>query len=76
VQSRRRLEREACPNVELMWLLGRLVPEHKTVADFQKDNGRAIGKACARFVTLCREMGLLVNASVAINLSAVPRLLS
>ena len=67
VQSSRRLEREAGRNVELMWLLGRLVPDHKTVADFRKDNGRAIRQVCARFVELCREMGLLVNASVAID---------
>ena len=58
VQSSRRLEREAGRNVELMWLLGRLVPDHKTVADFRKDNGRAIGKVCPRFVELCREMVL------------------
>jgi len=67
VQSSRRLEREAGGNVELMWLLGRLVPDHKTVADFRKDNGRAIRKVCARFVELCREMGLLATASVAID---------
>jgi transposase len=67
VQSSRRLEREACRNVEMMWLLGRLVPDHKTVADFRKDNGRAIRKVCARFVELCREMGLLAKASVAID---------
>src|SRR5713101_7893503 len=67
VQSSRRLEREAGRNVEVMWLLGRLVADHKTVADFRKDNGRAIGKVCARFVELCREMGLLTKASVAID---------
>jgi transposase len=67
VQSSRRLESEAGRNVELMWLLGRLVPDHKTVADFRKDNGSAIRKVCARFVELCREMGLLVKASVAID---------
>jgi transposase len=67
VQSSRRLEREAGRNVEMMWLLGRLVPDHKTVADFRKDNGRAIRKVCARFVELCREMGLLEKASVAID---------
>ena len=39
VQSSRRLEREAGRNVEVMWLLGRLVPDHKTIADFRKDNG-------------------------------------
>jgi len=67
VQSSRRLEREAGRNVEVMWLLGRLVPDHKTVADFRKDNGRAIRKVCARFVELCRAMGLLATASVAID---------
>src|SRR5215831_19068831 len=67
VQSSRRLEREAGRNVEMMWLLGRLVPDHKTIADFRKDNGRSIRKVCARFVELCREMGLLVQASVAID---------
>src|SRR5215469_6493762 len=67
VQSSRRLEREAGRNVEVMWLLGRLVPDHKTVADFRKDNGGAIRKVCARFVELCREMGLLATASVAIG---------
>lgn len=67
VQSSRRLEREASRNVEMIWLLGRLVPDHKTVADFRKDNGRSIRKVCARFVDLCREMGLLMKASVAID---------
>jgi len=67
VQSSRRLEREAGRNVELMWLLGRLAPDHKTIADFRKDNGVALRKVCARFVELCREMGLLATASVAID---------
>src|ERR1700732_3776252 len=67
VQSSRRLEREAGRNVEAMWLLGRLAPDHKTIADFRKDNGLALRKVCARFVELCREMGLLATASVAID---------
>ena len=67
VQSSRRLEREAGRNVEVMWLLGRLIADHKTVADFRKDNGPAIRRVCARFVELCREMGLLATASVAID---------
>src|SRR5260370_16945245 len=50
-----------------MWLAGRLVPDHKTIADFRKDNGPAIRKVCAQFVALCREMGLLTKASVAID---------
>ena len=67
VQSSRRLEREAGRNVEVMWLTGRLVPDHKTIADFRKDNGRAIRQVCARFVVLCRTMGLFTEASVAID---------
>jgi hypothetical protein len=67
VQSSRRLEREAGRNLEVMWLLGRLVPDHKTIADFRKDNGDGIKKVCARFVELCRRMGLLSTASLAID---------
>lgn len=67
VQSSRRLEREAGRNIEVMWLLGRLVPDHKTIADFRKDNGKAIRKVCSRFVELCRRIGLLATASVAID---------
>jgi hypothetical protein len=50
-----------------MWLLGRLVPDHKTIADFRKDNGGAIREVCARFVELCRQLGLFADASVAID---------
>jgi transposase len=67
VHSSRRLEREAGRNLEVMWLTGRLVPDHKTIADFRKDNGPAIKKVCAQFVALCRKMGLLAKASVAID---------
>jgi transposase len=67
VQSSRRLEREAGRNVEVMWLTGRLAPDHKTIADFRRDNGRAIREVCARFVALCRSIGLLTQASVAID---------
>ncbi|MEQ1717799.1 MAG: IS1182 family transposase [Hyphomicrobium sp.] len=67
VQSSRRLEREANRNVEVMWLTRRLAPDHKTIADFRKDNGASIRKVCARFVELCRRLGLLSVASVAID---------
>ncbi len=67
VQSSRRLEREAGRNVEVMWLCGRLVPDHKTIADFRKECGPAIRKVCAQFVALCRRLGLLAAASVAID---------
>lgn len=67
VQSSRRLEREAGRNVEVMWLTGRLAPDHKTIADFRRDNGTAIRQVCTRFVSLCRSLGLLAEASVAID---------
>ena len=67
VQSSRRLEREGGRNVEVMWLTGRLAPDHKTIADFRKDNGPAIRKVCAQFVAICRAIGLLTTASVAID---------
>jgi transposase len=67
VQSSRRLQRETGRNLEVIWLLGRLVPDDKTIADFRKDNGSAIRKVCAQFVALCRDMGLLTKASVAID---------
>ncbi len=54
-------------NVEVMWLTGRLAPDHKTIADFRKDNGRAIRKVCSRFVVLCRRLDLFTEACVAID---------
>ena len=67
IPSSRRLEREAARNVELMWLTGRLAPDHKTIADFRRDNGEALRKVCSRFVLLCRKLGLLGDAVVAID---------
>ena len=67
VQSSRRLEREAERNVEVMWLLGRLVPDHKTIADFRKDNGAALRKVGAHFVEICRQMDLFTTTTVAID---------
>ena len=67
IQSSRRLERECGRNLELIWLTGRLKPDFKTIADFRKDNGPAIRRVCAQFITLCRQLGLLAKASVAID---------
>lgn len=67
VGSSRRLEKEAGRNVEVMWLTGRLVPDHKTIADFRKENGPAIRKTCARFVELCRRIGVVAAGTVAID---------
>jgi transposase len=67
IASSRRLEREAARNVEVMWLTGRLAPDHKTIADFRRDNGPAIRKVCSRIVLLCRKMGLFGDSVVAID---------
>jgi transposase len=67
IQSSRRLENEAQRNVELMWLTGRLMPDFKTIADFRKDNGKAIRRVCRQFVVLCRQLGLFSEALVAID---------
>jgi transposase len=67
LQSSRRLERETQRNIELMWLVGRLAPDFKTIADFRKDNGAAIQSVCRQFVELCRKLGLFTRAVVAID---------
>ncbi|MGA7949792.1 MAG: transposase, partial [Thiobacillaceae bacterium] len=67
LQSSRRLEREAQRNVELMWLTGRLAPDFKTIANFRKDNGKAIRNVCRQFVVLCQQLGLFTEALVAID---------
>ena len=67
VQSSRRLEREAQRNVELMWLLSRLAPDFKTIADFRKDNSKAIKSVCRAFVLLCKKLELLSIVCVAVD---------
>jgi transposase len=67
IQSSRRLERETQRNVELMWLTGRLTPDFKTIADFRRDNGKAIRNVCRQFIVLCRKLDLFSQSSVAID---------
>ncbi|CAE6947756.1 transposase [Ectopseudomonas oleovorans] len=67
IQSSPRLEREAQRNLELMWLTGRLMPDFKTIANFRKDNGKAIRRVCRQFVVLCQQLGLFSEALVAID---------
>src|ERR1043165_299069 len=67
VRSSRRLEREAQRNVELLWLLGRLTPDFKTIADFRKDNAAGIVGACRSFTLFCRGQGLFGAELVAID---------
>lgn len=67
IQSSRRLERECQRNLELMWLTGRLAPDFKTIADFRRDNGKAIRNVCRQFVVLCRQLDLFSQSLVAID---------
>ena len=67
IQSSRRLEQETQRNIELMWLTARLMPDFKTIANFRKDNGRAIRQVCRQFIVLCRQLNLFSQALVAID---------
>ena len=67
IPSSRRLERETGRNVEMMWLTHRLSPDHKTIAQFRKDNAKAIVAVCREFVGVCRRLSLLTEGEVAID---------
>jgi transposase len=67
IRSSRKLERETHRNVELMWLLGQLRPDFKTIADFRRDNGPALRKVCRQFTLLCKRMDLFGAELVAID---------
>ena len=67
VRSSRRLERECARNVEVMWLLRRLAPDFKTIADFRRDNGTAIVGTCRAFVLFCRDQSLFTVRLVALD---------
>jgi transposase len=67
VRSSRRLEAECKRNVEVMWLLGRLQPDHKSIAEFRRLNSAAIMQACAELVGLARAVGLVRGEWVAID---------
>lgn len=67
IRSSRRLETEAKRNVELMWLLGKLAPDFKSIADFRRDNGAAISRLCREFTLFCVRAGLIKGDLVAID---------
>lgn len=67
IRSSRLLEKEAGRNLELFWLLGKLTPDFKTIADFRKDNRKAIRQVCRAFILLCRDQGLFGGELVAID---------
>jgi transposase len=67
IRSSRRLEREACRNLELIWLLKNLKPGYRTIANFRKENWEALRAANRSFVLLVRELGLICGSVVAID---------
>jgi transposase len=67
VRSSRRLEREACRNLELIWLLKNLKPGYRTIANFRKENWKALKAVNRSFVLLARELGLVGGSLVAID---------
>jgi len=67
VQSSRRLERETQRNVELMWLMNRLTPDFKTIADFRKDNSNAIKGTCRQFIMICKQLNMFADSLVAVD---------
>src|SRR5438445_13848517 len=71
VRSSRMLERETKVNLEVMWLLGKLSPDFKTIADFRRDNLKAIKQVCREFTLLCRKLKLCGGELVAIDGSKV-----
>jgi transposase len=71
LRSSRRLAKACQINTEIIWLLGWLTPDHKTIADFRRDNHRGITGACTGFVRFCREAGLFGGKSAVIDGSKI-----
>jgi transposase len=67
LRSSRRLEVECRRNVELMWLLGRLYPDHKSIAEFRRMHREAVTGAGAELVRLARSCGLIRGEWIAID---------
>jgi transposase len=67
LRSSRLLEREVRRNVELIWLLKKLTPDFKTIADFRKDNLQPLQRVCREFTLLCKQLDLFAGELVAID---------
>jgi transposase len=67
VRSSRRLEAEVNRNIELIWLLGSLKPDFKTIADFRRDNRAAFRSVFREFVVLCRRLALFGRELIAVD---------
>jgi transposase len=71
IRSSRRLERETERNVEVFWLINRVTPVFKTIADFRKDHPEAIVGACRAFIKFCREQSAFGGEVLAIDGSKI-----
>ena len=71
IRSSRALERQTHSNVKCMWLLGRLQPDHKTIAEFRRTNAHALVAVCASFVQFARAQHLIASNTVAIDGSKI-----
>ena len=67
IRSSRKLEKETHRNVELMWLMKKLKPDFKTIADFRKDNLKGIENTCREFMLVCKKLGLVGGELIAIE---------
>ena len=67
IRSSRSLERETHRNVELMWLLRKLTPDFKTIADFRRENGESIRKVCREFTVVCKKLDLFGKELIAVD---------
>src|SRR5947199_7272259 len=69
IRSSRRLESECRRNIELMWLLGRLAPDHKTIAEFRRMHREAVTAVGVEMVRFARWVGLVKGEWIAIDCS-------
>ena len=67
IRSSRKLERETHRNVELLWLLRKLQPDHKTIAEFRRTNPQALNRVCREFMVLCKRLDLFVGEVIRIE---------
>jgi transposase len=67
IRSSRKLAQETHRNVELMWLLCKLTPDFKTIADFRNDNAQALKQVCQEFTVLCKKLDLFGRELLAID---------
>jgi transposase len=67
IRTSRKLERETKRNLELMWLIRKLKPDHKTIANFRSENRKALKEVFRQFTGLCRELNLYGRELVGID---------